>query len=121
MVLTVRSIDLQVLIPKAPEVQKAKMMEQVVPQNNELINMNKDKKVAEEKLSQVNRKEKPDEIRIREERERERKREEQRKERENRREQLLEERKKNGTSSNRKTSGKDPKNKKQENKIDIRI
>lgn len=117
---SVRSVDLQVLIPKAPEVQKAKLLEQVVPQNNELINMNKDKRIAEEKLSQVNRKEKPETIRINEEHERERKRQERKKEQESRREQLLSERKKEDASK-RKPSTQKKNVKKQENKIDIRI
>jgi len=119
--MTVRSLDLQVLIPKAPEVQKAKQMEQAIPQNNEYINMNKEKKVAEEKLSQVNRKAKPEEIRISDRREHEREREEQKKERDNRREKLLEERKKSNAEAREKANSGNKKGKKQENKIDIRI
>lgn len=121
--MSVRSLDLQVLIPKAPEVQKAKLLEQAVPQNNELINMNKDKKIVENRLNQVNAKERPDIIRINDERERERERQEHRKERDNKREQLLEERK-HEAEKNRKKQSSTPnaKNaKKQENKIDIRI
>ena len=114
------AVGLQVLIPRAPEVQKAMLLEQAVPQNNELINLHKDKKTAEEKLNQVNRKEKPGEIRINKESDREQKREEQRQERENKREHLLAAKKKEPENiSVKKNSIKDLIN--QKNKIDIRI
>ena len=114
------AVGLQVLIPRAPEVQKAMLLEQAVAQNNELINLHKDKKIAEEKLNQVNRKEKPGVIRINKESDRERKREEQRQERETKRDLLFADKKKEPE----KTSGKNNSIKdliNQKNKIDIRI
>ncbi len=117
--MSVRPVDMQIIIPKASEVQKAKMMELLVPVNNELVDMNKDKKELERKVNQVNRKEKPEEIRINEERERERKREEAQKERESRREKLLEERKKESDENQKSKKSFD--SKKQPNKIDIRV
>ena len=114
------AVGLQVLIPRAPEVQKAMLLEQAVAQNNELINLHKTKKIAEEKLNQVNRKEKPGEIRINKESDRERKREEQRQERETKRDLLFAVKKKEPeNTSGKNKSIKDQIN--QKNKIDIRI
>lgn len=117
--MSVRPVDMQIVIPKSSEVQKAKMMELLVPVNNELVDMNKDKKDLERKVNQVNRKERPEEIRINEERERERKRDEAQKERENRREKLLEDRKKESDSKQMNKKSIDIK--KQPNKIDIKV
>lgn len=121
--MTVRSVDLQVLIPKAPEVQKAKMMEQGIPQNNELIDMDKGKRAAEAKLSQVNRKERPEIIRINEEKERERhkkEQEEQQREKREKREKLLEAQRKENEKKRAAASGKKG-DKKPDHKIDIRV
>ena len=50
----IRSIDFQTIIPKAPEVQKIKHMEEHNPQNNNLINMHKQQEQNEKELKKVN-------------------------------------------------------------------
>jgi len=50
----IRSIDFQTIIPKAPEIQKIKHMEEHNPQNNNLINMHKQQEQNDKELKKVN-------------------------------------------------------------------
>lgn len=65
----IRSIDLQTLIPKMPEVQKVKSVEAETPGNNINISIHKDQEQMEKNLKQVNKKERPSDIRINNDRE----------------------------------------------------
>ena len=51
--MAIRSIDMQVMIPKTPEVQKIKIMEMQNAQNNLSINLQKQQQENEQKLKQV--------------------------------------------------------------------
>jgi hypothetical protein len=53
MSMSIRSIDLQVMIPKTPEVQKAKSVEAENPINNNFINIQKEQQASKDKLKQV--------------------------------------------------------------------
>lgn len=50
----IRSIDYQTIIPKAPEIQKIKHMEEHNPQNNNAINMHKQQEQNDKDLKKVN-------------------------------------------------------------------
>lgn len=50
----IRSIDFQTIIPKAPEVQKLKHMEEINPQNNNAINIHKQQEQNSKELKKVN-------------------------------------------------------------------
>lgn len=52
--MSIRSIDYQTIIPKAPEVQKIKHAESQNPQNNSAINMHKQQEQNQKDLKRVN-------------------------------------------------------------------
>lgn len=60
----IRSIDLQTMIPKLPEVQKARSVEAETPQNNSNINLHKEQVQNEKNLKQVYKKDKTSGTRI---------------------------------------------------------
>jgi FtsZ-interacting cell division protein ZipA len=60
----IRSIDYQTIIPKAPEVQKSKHIETQNPQNNQMINMQKQQEQSLNNLKKVNETKKPYEGKI---------------------------------------------------------
>lgn len=61
----IRSIDYQTMIPKAPEVQKLKHIEEHIPQNNNNINLHKQQEQNEKQLKKVNETKKAFEGKIR--------------------------------------------------------
>lgn len=62
--MSVRPVDMQTVIPKLPEVQKAKSVENEIEKNNLYINIHKDQQQIEKNTKQVVKKEKPEGKRI---------------------------------------------------------
>ena len=66
--MSIRPVDMNVVIPKTPEVQKAKSVEAENPMNNNLINLHQEQHNNEQKQIQVNKKENPEAIKIKDDR-----------------------------------------------------
>ena len=62
--MTIRPVDLQTMIPKLPEVQKAKNAESELGKNNLNINIHKEQQKQEKNTKQVIETKKPHEARI---------------------------------------------------------
>lgn len=62
--MTIRPVDLQTMIPKLPEVQKAKIIESELEKNNLNINIHKDQQQQEKNTKQVVETKKAQEARI---------------------------------------------------------
>jgi len=105
--MSIRSVDLQVLLPKVPEIQKAKNIEYETLKNNQQINITQDSMKKTEDLKRINQSDKAYKLAINKD-----------------------ERNRNGKNKNerdrRKDDGKKDKNEKENkyfkgSKIDIRI
>jgi len=62
--MTMRPVDMQTIIPKLPEVQKAKIIESELEKNNLNINIHKEQQQQEKKTKQVVETKKAQEARI---------------------------------------------------------